>query len=144
MINRVLKFVYIFTCLCLCFSCKNTDNKSLQIKFSKDSSSILISNIEAAALLQLKNNIKTDTSYQKLVSVLETPADDDSVSMEREWPGKLGMIDDNVVFVPDTPFLKGKTYLVETKLNMSFGNIEQMIKGNVRVKMNFRQQILKR
>ncbi len=144
MINRVLKFVYIFTCLCLCFSCKNTDNKSLQIKFSKDSSSILISNIEAAALLQLKNNIKTDTSYQKLVSVLETPTDDDSVGMEREWPGKLGMIHDNVVFTPDSPFLKGKTYLVETQLNMSFGEIEQVLKGKMRTTMNFQQQLLKR
>lgn len=82
--------------------------------------------------------------YQKLVSVLETPADDDSTSMEREWPGKLTMKEDNVVFKPDSPFLKGKTYLVETKLNMSFGDIEQVIKGNMRTTMNFQQQLLKR
>ena len=82
--------------------------------------------------------------YQKLVSVLETPADDDSVSMEREWPGKLSMKEDNVVFMPDTPFLKGKTYLIETQLNMSFGDIEQMIKSKSRTTMRFQQQLLKR
>lgn len=131
-------------CVCVFISCNTSDNKSLAIKFSADSSTIVVSNIEAAGLLKLKNNIKTDSSYQKLVSVLQTPADDDSTSMEREWPGKLSMREDNVVFTPDSPFLKGKTYLVETQLNMSFGDIEQMIKGNVRARMNFQEQLLKR
>jgi hypothetical protein len=143
MFTNTLKLASIICC-CLLFSCKYTDNKALQIKFSADSSSILISNIESAALLQLKNNIKTDTMYQKLVSVLITPADDDSVTMEREWPGKLLMKDDKVVFTPDSPFLRGKTYLVETQLNMSFGDIEQVIKGQMNTGMKFQQQVLKR
>jgi hypothetical protein len=140
----MLKLFLGIICVFLCLSCNTTDNKALVIKFSADSSAVVISNIEAAALLHLKNSIKTDTSYQKLVSVLETPAEDDSVSMERECPGKLVVTGDNAVFLPDSPFLKGKTYLVETQLNMSFGDIEQMIKGNVRAKMNFQQQVLKR
>ncbi len=144
MFNNTLKLTPIIICVCLWFSCKNTANKSLVIKFSTDSSTVLISNIESAALLQLKNNIKTDTMYQKLVSVLATPADDDSTSMEREWPGKLTMKEDIVVFKPDSPFLKGKTYLVETQLNMSFGDIDQVIKGKMRTTMNFQQQLLKR
>ena len=140
----MLKLFLAIICIFLCLSCNTTDNKALAIKFSADSSAIIVSNIEAAAVLHLKNSIKTDTSYQKLVSVLETPADDDSTSMERNWPGKLVMKEDNVVFKPDSPFLEGKTYLVATQLNMSFGDIEQMIKGNVRARMNFHQQVLKR
>ena len=140
----MLKLFLVIICIFLCWSCNTTDNKPLVIKFSADSSAILVSNIDAAALLHLKNNIKTDSSYQKLVSVLETPAEDDSTSMERDWPGKLVMKEDDVIFQPDSPFLEGKTYLVQTQLNMSFGDIEQMIKGNVRAKMNFQQQVLKR
>ena len=140
----MLKLFSSIICVFLCLSCNHKDNKLLSIKFSADRATILISNIESAALLQLKNNIKTDTMYQKLVAVLETPADDDSVSMEREWPGKLTMIADTVVFIPDRPFLKGGTYLVETKLNMSFADIEQVIKGKMRTTMNFQQQLLKR
>ncbi len=143
MFIKTIKLASIIYC-CLFFACKNTDNKKLQIKFSADSSAISISNIESAALLKLKNNIKTDTMYQRLVSVLITPADDDSLSMEREWPGKLMVKDDNVVFTPDSPFQKGKTYLIETKLNMSFGDIEQVIKGQMKTGMNFQQQVLKR
>ena len=140
----MLKLFSSIVCIFLCLSCNSTDNKLLSIKFSADRSTILISNIESAALLQLKNNINKDTMYQKLVSVLETPADDDSVSMEREWAGKLRMIADTVVFTPDRPFLKGKNYLVETPLNMSFGDIKQVIKNKMRTAMNFQQQVLRR
>ena len=140
----MLKLFLSIICICLCFSCNITENKSLEIKFSKDSSTILISKIEPAALLQLKNNINKDTIYQKLVSVLETPADDDSVGMEMEWAGKLSMLADTIVFMPDRPFFKGKNYLVETPLNMSFGDIEQVIKNKMRTAMNFKQQVLKR
>ncbi|MEJ5993633.1 hypothetical protein WG904_04305 [Pedobacter sp. Du54] len=140
----MLKLFTVIFCVFLCYSCSKHENNPLSIKFSADSATIVVSNIDAAALLKLKNNIKTDTTYQKLVSVLLTPADDDSTSMEREWPGKLSMKEDSVVFKPDSPFLKGKIYLVETKLNMSFGDVEQMIKGNVRARMNFQQQVLKR
>ena len=125
-------------------ACNNKDKSSLLINFSADSSSIVISNIGEAALLQLKNNINTDTTYQKLVSVLETPADDDSLSMEREWPGKLVMENNEVIFKPDSVFLKGKTYLVETKLNMSFGDLDKVLKGKMSTTMSFQQQLLKR
>src|SRR5215217_2453271 len=123
------KLYLTFVFVSLMSACNNADTVPLSIGFSADSSSVLVSNIDAAALLQLKNNIKTDTMYQKVLSVLETPAEDDSITMEREWPGKLNMTGENLVFVPDSPFVKGKTYLVETYLNMSFGDVEQAIQG---------------
>lgn len=142
----MFKYNYFFFLLVIAvfLACTRKDNTKLSIQFSKDSSAIEISNIDLAALLQLKNNLATDTLYQKLVSVLETPADDDSTGIEREWSGKLSMNDDKVVFKPDSSFVKGKTYLVETQLNMSFGDIEQMIKGKMKTTMRFQQQLLKR
>ncbi len=131
MFSNIIKLTPIVICTCLFFSCKNTENKALQINFSKDSSTILISNIESAALLQLKNNLKTDTMYQKLVDVLETPAEDDSVSMERAYPGKLSMVEDIVVFTPDSPFLRGKSYLVETLIGMKFASLGDVIRSDV-------------
>ncbi|MGF1923937.1 MAG: hypothetical protein ACQUHE_07130 [Bacteroidia bacterium] len=101
----------------------------------------MISNIEPASLLQLKNNLATDTSYQKLVAVLETPAENDSVSMEREWPGRLALIDDDAVFIPDSPFLKGKVYLVETVLGMKFASAVDVIRSEVG-RVSKKQQIV--
>lgn len=126
------------------FACNPTNNKPLLIKFSSDSSSILISNIATTGLLQLKNNINTDTTYQKLVTVLITPAEDDSVTMEKEWPGQLRMKGDELEFVPDSSFVKGKHYLVTTIINVSFADAEKVIKGGMGTSLHAQEQVLKR
>lgn len=126
------------------FACNTTNNKSLLIKFSPDSTSILISNIDPVGLLQLKNNINTDTMYQKLVTVLITPSDDDSLTIEKEWPGGLSMKGNELEFKPDSPFVKGKSYLVSTMLNASFGSVEEIIKGQMGTSLNAQEQVLKR
>jgi hypothetical protein len=138
------KLPILFVLISLIFACTSKEHALLSIRFSADSSTILFSNIQPASILQLKSNIKTDTMYQKIVSVLETPSDDDSTSMERIWSGRLSMQGDALVFTPDSPFVKGKTYLVETQLNMSFGDFEQVIQGKMSKTMNFQQQLLKR
>ncbi|MFA6275465.1 MAG: hypothetical protein WC622_01880 [Pedobacter sp.] len=139
---KYLKVSIWLLCLFL-FGC-TTNNKPLLIHFSKDSSVIVITNIEAAGLFQLKNNINTDTTYQNLVSVLQTPADDDSTSMEVECPGKLSIAGDSLLFTPTTPFVKGKSYLIETMLNAQFASGKEIIKSNVGHKVKAQQQILKR
>ena len=112
------------------FSCSTSNNKPLSINFSADSANILIYNIYPAGLYKIKNNIKTDTLYQKLISVLQTPADD-STSKEIEWPGMLTTTGDSLFFTPDKPFVKGKRYLVETILNVTFASGKEIVKANV-------------
>jgi hypothetical protein len=137
--------LYLFVILSLLIlACNPTANKSLSIKFSADRTSILVSNIDESALFQLKNNINKDTTYQNLLTVLETPNDDDSTSMEREWPGKLTMNGNELEFKPDSPFIKGKSYLVETILNVSFADAEKLVKGKMNTSLKAEQQLLKR
>lgn len=81
--------------------------------------------------------------YQKILSVLETPADDDSTSMEREWPGKLIMQGENLVFRPDSPFVKGKTYLVETMLNTQFAGSGDVTRSEIGHQIKKQQKMLK-
>ncbi|MES2417818.1 MAG: hypothetical protein V4541_06495 [Bacteroidota bacterium] len=142
MLKYRLNLFYAFVFTALLFACSTTNNKPLLIRFSADSSTILISGIEPAGLLQLKNNINTDTTYQSLVTVLETPAENDSIGIEREWPGKLSMEGDKLIFKPDSPFIKGKDYLVETVINVSFANAEKVIKGNMKRSLKAQQEIL--
>lgn len=144
MFSYKLSLFYAFICISMLFACNSTNNKPLLIKFSSDSSSILISNISTAGLLQLKNNINTDTTYQNLVTVLITPSEDDSVTMEKQWPGKLKMRGDELEFAPDSPFVKGKSYLVSTIINVSFANAEKVIKGGMGASLNAQEQQLQR
>lgn len=124
------------------FGCSTANDKPLSINFSADSANILIYNIYPAGLYKIKNNIKTDTLYQKLISVLQTPADDDSASMEIEWPGNLTITGDSLVFRPDKPFVKGGHYLVETILNVTFASGEEILKADVGHKVKAQQKTL--
>lgn len=138
---KEIKLFLVMSFLC---ACSTSNNKSLQIDFSADSSMIIFKQIEPAGLLQLKNNLPTDTQYQKLVSVLQTPGDDDSTSMEMEWPGKLVMDNDQLVFVPDSPFRKGKLYLVQTMLHADFATTKEVLHAEVGHHVKPQQQLLKR
>lgn len=128
----------------LFFGCNGAKHQPLSIRFSADSTAIVISDIEEAGLFQLKNNLEKDTAYQQLVSVLQTPADDDSTSMEIEWPGKLSIKGDSLWFRPQQPFVKGKNYLVETILNTQFASGSDIVKSKVGHAVKPQQQILVR
>lgn len=142
MLNKNTFFVPI--CLALLLLGCNAEPKPLAIGFSADSTAIVVSGIEEKGLLQLKNNLATDTAYQQLVSVLQTPAEDDSTSMETEWPGKLSIKGDSLWFVPASPFVKGKNYLVETMLNTQFASGGDIVRSKVGHAVKPQQQILVR
>jgi len=140
---KYIKILAIVICAALT-ACNATNSKPLSIRFSSDSNRIIISNINEAGLYQLKTNINIDSNYQKLVSVLQTPAEDDSTSMEVEWPGKLSVAGDSLIFTPNLPFEKKKEYLVETILNAQFASGKDIIKSKVGFKVKAQQQLLKR
>ena len=141
---KYIKFPTIAICFCVLFSCNTANNKPLVIGFSSDSLQIVVKDINEAGLFQIRSHIDTDSAYQKLVTVLQTPADDDSTSMEIEWKGKLSLKGDELLFTPNSPFVKGKTYLVETILNSQFASGEDIIKDNVGTQIKPQQQTLKR
>jgi len=140
---KYLKLSILSFC-CLLFACNTIKDEHLLIDFSVDSSAIVITNITPSGLLQLKNHLETDSAYQKLVTVLQTPTDNDSTGMEINWPGKLFLKKDQLVFSPDTPFAKGKSYLVETILNSRFASAKEILKSEVGHAVKSQQQILKR
>lgn len=141
----MFKYIKFLVVVCVVIvACNSTNSKPLSIDFSSDSNKIIIKNINEAGLYQLKANINTDSNYQKLVSVLQTPTEDDSTSMEVEWPGELTVIGDSLIFTPKLPFVKGKEYLIETIINAQFAKSKEIIKSKVGFKVKAQQQILRR
>lgn len=141
----MFKYIKLIALLSLfLFACSPTNNKPVVIGFSTDSSAIVISAIDEASLLHLQNNLNTDSSYQNLVSVLQTPADDDSLSMEVDWPGQLSVVGKNLIFKPQSPFVKGKSYLVETMISAQFASAKDIAEAKVGYQVKAQQQVLKR
>ena len=143
MFNKVKIFATI-NLLWFLIACGSTNSEPLSIQFSSDSSKIIIKNIHDAGLYQIKKNLSTDSAYQNIVSVLQTPGDEDSLAMEIMYPGDLSILGDSIIYTPKNAFVKGKVYLVETMINTQFAKSEEIIKSQVGRQLKAQQQILKR
>jgi hypothetical protein len=144
MVKRLKEFGYLFVALAGFNACSSANNKPLSIGFSRDSSTILVTNIDAAGLHQLKTMGTPDSLEQAVVTVLDTPSDEDSSSQEQQVPGKIRIVNDVLEFKPSRPFQKGRQYLVTSYLNVRFGNIQSAFKGTMHNGVKPNQQLLKR
>lgn len=143
MLKSFFKYFALFIVVAFALSCSNTNNRPI-IKFSGDSSSIIIKNIDEASLLQVKNAYLANADTLNLVTVLIKPGDLDSLQDELEVPGKVKFLGDSLVFNPDLPFAKGKTYLVESYIGVKFATVGNLISGNGKQNLQAQRQTLKR
>ncbi|NQX42279.1 hypothetical protein SAMN05421820_1103 [Pedobacter steynii] len=144
MLKCFVKLTGVMCSMGLFFACSNANNKPLSIDFSSDSTKIVISHIDRTGLLELKNSSKGDSSLNEMLSVLQTPSEQDSAIREEPIAGKVMLTDSNIVFVPAQPFVKGRDYLVITHLNIRFGGVEEIVKGKVSYSIKPQQKFLKR
>lgn len=114
------------------------------MKFSVDSSAIVFSGIDAAGLLTIRNMPANDTALTALITVLEAPAENDTTGMEHPLKGKIEATDSTVVFTPEAEFVKGKTYLVSSYLNVKFADSKMLWSGKLEKDVKPREDELKR
>jgi hypothetical protein len=144
MIKRLRLFVYLFSGMLIFHACSSANNKPISIGFSADSTAILIKNIDPAGLHQIRTMAGPDSLKDVLVTVMDTPGDDDSTSMEQRVPGHVHLVQEGLEFRPATPFKKGREYLVISYLNVKFGNILNAVDGTMHNAVKPNQQLLKR
>lgn len=124
-------------------ACSNTNNEPI-IKFSGDTSSIIMKNFDEASLLQVRNSYLANPDSNNLVTVLVQPGELDSLQDEILVPGKIKILGDSLVFNPDQPFKKDKTYVVESFINAQFATSGKLITGKVKYNLQPQRRILKR
>ncbi len=142
MFKSVKCLIYVVVALNL-GSCSNNSNAPV-IKFSADSSSIVIKNIDEASLFQVKNAYHTNPDSVNFISVLLTPNETDSLQNEEYIAGYTKLQGDSVLFVPEEPFLAGKSYLVESYIGVKFADGGKLLKGTIKHNLEPQQQVLKR
>jgi hypothetical protein len=144
MIKRLKVFIYLLIGLTGLNACSSSKNKPLIIAFSADSTAIQVRDIDAAGLHQMKMMGDPDSLTTPLLTVLDTPTDEDSTSQEQQVPGRLRLVNDTLEFKPEKPFQKGRAYLVTTYLNVRFGNLQSALKGTMRNGVKPNQTLLTR
>jgi len=144
MVKFFVRILMAFCAISSVCSCTSTNSKPLLIGFSADSSSIVFGNIDQPGLLQLKNAPAADSVFYDVISVLQTPSEKDTSIKEMPVKGQIRISGEEVVFVPEKPFVKGRDYLIITYLNARFGNAEDIMKGKVNYSIKPLQKLLTR
>ncbi|WP_199117234.1 hypothetical protein [Pedobacter sp. ASV28] len=139
------KLSLITICATLLFAHCSNSNQELDIRFSNDSTKIILGNIEERNLYQLQNYLNNDSLSRQLVSVSLLPSNGDTASAtEKIIEGQLSLHKGQVIFNPKIPLVKGSTYLVESLLNSSFGETADILKGRVGNRIKLQQKKLTR
>lgn len=121
------------------FSCSRKEEDKLKIGFSSDSTAILFTGLDEVSLFRAKE--QTATLSQELITVFET---DENAGTEKEVLGNVEIKGDTLVFVPQSPFIKGHHYAVRTLLSSSFGKTEDLLKADVGKTVKRQEKVLLR
>ena len=137
------KFFTLIVLAMFIVACTGTNNKPL-IKFSKDSSSIILKNFDAASLLQAKNAYSAGSDSSSLVSVVLLPAETDSLQDQIAINGSYAFAGDSLIFTPHEAFKNNKSYLIESYIDAKFANAGKLFSGTIKQNLQPQKQILKR
>lgn len=138
-----IKCLFCFCMMLNVLSCSNANNGPI-IKFSADSNSIVIKNIDEASLFRVKDAYRINADSINFISVLLIPGETDRLQTEEDVLGKTNLRGDSIVFVPEKPFLKGKRYLIESYVGVKFADGSKLLKGTIKHRLEPQQQVLKR
>ncbi len=125
---------YLFFLLLGLVSCQNKSanilKDEIKIGISKDSSSLIFSNIDDYIINDLSADTLTDATWAQTIAVYLKADDNDLQDLEKPIVGKYTIAYKNIVFTPSTSFKKGKSYLVELYLQNPSGDITENLKSN--------------
>jgi hypothetical protein len=129
-----MRKLYLCFLLFVFFSCQNKSanilKDEIKIGISKDSSSLIFSNIDDYILKDLSADTLSDSMWVKTIAIFPKSVDEDLQDLEKPIVGKYAVANKNIVFTPNSPFKKGKSYLVELYLQNPSGDITENLKSN--------------
>ena len=130
---KLKQFIFLLTFVML-FGCLNQSNNptgdDIRIDFDRESNALVVSNLDDGFVNALTQEINTDSSLNRLLSVFIKTADEDLQDIEKPLAGKYQINNKSIVFLPDTPFDRGNNYLIEIYLNNSSGEASNYLMGS--------------
>jgi hypothetical protein len=98
--------------LLLCFSCTHKPQvPAVHISLINNNSAVKFTGLDYAIISEINRDSIQET-WQGLLPVFLMPADTDMKGYQPVQPGKYQLKDSAVVFTPDTPFVKNRTYFM--------------------------------
>ncbi len=96
----------------MCIGCTTAPKRPvIRVTLTGDNRAVKINGLDYAIISEISRDT-TAGIWQQLAPVFRMPADTDMKDYQAAQPGKYTLKDSTIVFTPDTPFTKGKTYFV--------------------------------
>jgi hypothetical protein len=95
-----------------CFGCTSkTKTLLVNVTLTNNNQSVKITGLDNEIMADI-NRDNTTGIWQTLFPVYRMPPDTDMKDFQRPQPGSYKATGTEIVFTPDTPFLKGQTYFL--------------------------------
>ena len=97
----------------VCFGCAHQPRTpEVRVTLIDSNRSIKFKGLDYAIIGEIDRNSAGTDIWQSLLPVYRMPADTDLKDYQPVQPGVYKLKDSAIVFTPDTPFAKGKTYFM--------------------------------
>jgi len=141
---NLIKYICVLALVYSLSACSSANNKPVLIGFTADSNAIVVRGVDQDGLYQLKSDTTADSLRSRLITVVQTPSDQDTAIMEAPVAGRVEVTDSTVVFIPAQPFVKGRAYIVSTYLNSRFASTGNVLKGRMDYRVKPSETLLNR
>ncbi|MBL4678881.1 MAG: hypothetical protein JKY70_22220 [Mucilaginibacter sp.] len=105
---------------------------TVELSVTANHRSIQFRGLDRQIIGEISRNTNTRV-WQSLIAVYNMLADTDLKNYQPVQPGKYQVQDSVVLFTPDTPFVKGKTYFVRNYQPDVANHLSDYIKGHARI-----------
>ncbi|MFC5282462.1 hypothetical protein [Pedobacter alpinus] len=118
--------------LFLAVACQNNSSNLLankiEIIVSKDSSALILKNIDEYIIKELAADTLSTAQWQSNIAVYKK-VEEDLQDLENPLAGKYAIVKNNIVFRPSQPFKKAEYYLVAIYMQKPDDNLLNHLKG---------------
>jgi hypothetical protein len=119
----------IWIAVLFCIGCSRTEKApAIHISLIDNNQSVKVTGLDKAVI----NDIARDSSnevWEGLIAVHRLPTDTDMKDYQLVQPGKYLLKDSSVVFTPDTPFAKNRSYFLRFYQFNKGSTVADFIKG---------------
>lgn len=116
------------------FGCSSSKHNSsdIKIKLTNNHRALQFNGLDKLIINEISRD-SNNAVWQSLVAVYAMPVDTDLKNYQPVQPGKYAVQGSTVLFTPDTPFVKGKTYFVRNYRLGKGISLADYIKGQAKV-----------
>jgi hypothetical protein len=101
-------------------SCQPSPSKAVadavRLQLNADSTQIVLKGLDHNILQSIREDLLGQDEFESIFSVYRQSANEQLTGLEKPFPGKYQTTSTEIIYIPDSAFLKGQTYRAEFRM----------------------------